>query len=209
MSTQSLAGRPFQFTFRRFRLRIVDGVDKGSTHDSDGAEFSIGTEAGNQLVLRDPTVSRHHCVITATPHGFHLRDVGSTNGTYLAGHRVESAFLNPGSTIRIGVTTLRFESLEEEVHEPLSDEERFGRALGQSLAMRRIFALLPRLAASDVTVLLEGETGTGKGLLAEAIHSAGPRARKPFVTVDCGSIPPTLIESELFGHERGAYTGAH
>ena len=161
-----------------------------------------------QLVLRDPTVSRHHCVIAATPEGFLLRDLGSTNGTRLAGYRVGSAWLEGGASIGVGETKLRFDLSGEEVGEPLSPDDRYGRMLGRSPAMRRIFALLPRVAASDATVLLEGETGTGKGLLAEMLHAESPRKGGPFVTVDCGSIPPTLIGSELFGHTRGAFTGA-
>ena len=202
-------GRVSEFRFHRFRLRVVDGPDRGKEQICDGAELAIGTAPGNHLVLTDPTVSRHHGVIEATPQGFLLRDLDSTNGCTLAGYRVGWAYLKPGAVVGVGMTLLRFDSLEEQIGEPVSADDRFGRAAGKSLAMRRIFALLPRISASDSTVLLEGETGTGKGLLAEAIHQASPRARGPFVTIDCGSIPPTLIESELFGHARGAFTGAH
>src|SRR5262249_46497219 len=145
----------------------------------------------------------------ATPRGFLLRDLGSTNGTTLGGFVVESAYLKPGASIGLGQSTLRFESLAEQVREPLAREERWGRALGTSVPMRRIFALLPTIARADASVLLLGETGTGKTLLAEAIHEASPRASGRFVVVDCGAIPPLLIESELFGHEKGAFTGAH
>jgi DNA-binding NtrC family response regulator len=207
--TRALPGRARELTFRRFRLVVVAGADKGAEKVSDAPEFVIGTGDGNQLVLSDAAVSRHHCVITATPLGYLLRDLGSTNGTTLAGFRVESAYLKSGALIGVGESSLRFESLEEEIREELSEDDRYGRALGRSPAMRRIFALLPRIAASDSTVLLEGETGTGKGLLAEAIHQGSARARGPLVVVDCSSIPPTLIESELFGHEKGSFTGAH
>jgi transcriptional regulator with PAS, ATPase and Fis domain len=111
--------------------------------------------------------------------------------------------------LRVGVSALCFEQVEQIVTEPLSEDGQFGALLGCSVAMRRIFALLPRIAASDATVLLEGETGTGKGLLADTIHQASRRSDGPFQLLDCGVIPPTLIESELFGHERGAFTGAH
>jgi transcriptional regulator with GAF, ATPase, and Fis domain len=110
--------------------------------------------------------------------------------------------------VKVGFTTLRFEHGDASVEEPLSADDRFGAAIGRSIAMRRTFAMLPRIAASNATVLLEGETGTGKSLLAAAIHHASPRADRPLVVVDCGAIPPTLIESELFGHEKGAFTGA-
>jgi DNA-binding NtrC family response regulator len=207
--TRTILARPREFTFKRFRFHVTEGRDRGLEQSSDAAEFVIGTAAGNCLVLTDETVSRHHCVVTATPLGYLIRDLGSTNGTQLSGYRIESAYLKPGALIRVGETTLRFDSLDEEIHEPLSEGDRFGRALGRSSAMRRIFAILPRIAASESTILLEGETGTGKGLIAEAIHAHSPRQKGPFVVLDCSSIPPTLIESELFGHEKGAFTGAH
>lgn len=197
------------YSFRRFRVRVVEGVDKGKEQVSDGPEYSIGTAQGNQLVLSDKSVSRHHSTITVTPHGFLLRDLGSTNGTKLGDYRVDAAYLKPGARIQVGLTTLVFEQAPGEIREPLSPESRHGNIVGISASMRRVLALLPRIAASESTVLLEGETGTGKGLVAEAIHGASRRAKNPLIVVDCGSIPPTLIESELFGHEKGAFTGAH
>ncbi len=208
MSTHVLGGRPDAFTYRRLRLRVADGPDRGAVADDGHGELSCGTAEGNHLVLTDPTVSRHHFVIAATPRGVHLRDAGSTNGVFLGGYRVESAWLETGASIRIGLTTLRLEDGATDVEEPLSPDDRFGGALGRSVAMRRLFAVLPRIAGSDSTVLLEGETGTGKTLIADAIHRASSRAAQPFIVVDCGAIPPTLIESELFGHEKGAFTGA-
>jgi transcriptional regulator with PAS, ATPase and Fis domain len=208
LSTHVIDGRSRELAFARFRLVVIDGPDRGRYELTTAGELAVGTGEANQLVLSDPTVSRHHFVIVATPRGYHLRDTGSTNGTFLAGHRVEAAYLQDGSTLRVGVTTLRFEAADGEIREPLSEDDRFGRALGRSPAMRRLFALLPRIAASDSTVLMEGETGTGKSLLAKMIHAAGPRARGPFVVVDSGAIPSALIESELFGHEKGAFTGA-
>ena len=187
---------------------MLDGPDRGALARDAGGELACGTAVGNQLVLTDPTVSRYHFVITATPDGAHLRDVGSTNRVLLGPHRVESAYIESGAVLQIGLTTLRFEYEGADVEQPLSDEDGFGRALGRSIAMRRIFEALPRVAASDATILIEGETGTGKTLLADAIHLSSPRAKAPFIVVDCGAIPPTLIESELFGHEKGSFTGA-
>jgi DNA-binding NtrC family response regulator len=188
---------------------VIDGVDKGREHVStSGAEVSVGSAPSNTLVLTDPTVSRHHFVLQIGPDGVVVRDLDSTNGTAVAGYRVGSAYLKPGATITVGLTTLRFDELADEIREPLSEVDYFGRAIGRSVAMRRLFSVLPRIAAADTTVLIEGETGTGKGVLAEAIHSASPRAPGPFVVVDCASIPPSLIESELFGHAKGSFTGA-
>jgi DNA-binding NtrC family response regulator len=196
-------------TYRRFRLTVKNGPDAGKDVLSDSAEVFVGSSVtGNHLVLTDSSVSRHHFSITAGPDGFLLRDLGSTNGTELGGYQVQTAFLKHDALIGTGRTTLTFEVVGDEISEPISPEERYGRLLGASASMRRIFNLLPRIASSDSTVLLEGETGTGKGLLAEAIHGSSPRAKGPLIVVDCGSIPPTLIESELFGHEKGAFTGA-
>jgi DNA-binding NtrC family response regulator len=206
--TALLKVRSNEIAFSRFRVQVTAGPDAGAEQVSDAPEFVIGSAPGNQLILTDRTVSRHHCVIAVTPRGFLLRDLGSTNGTTLAGFRVEAAYLQSGASLGVGESMLRFDALSEEIREPLVDEDRFGRVLGQSTAMRRIFAALPRIAASDSTVLLEGETGTGKGLLAEMLHENSPRATGPLVVIDCGSIPPTLIEAELFGHAKGAFTGA-
>jgi len=206
-STDVVAQRLAAIVFHRFRVAAVGG---GPTIEatSDSSELTIGSAQGNQLVLSDPTVSRHHCAIRVTPRGFQLHDLGSTNGTWLAGHLVETAYLKPGSQFRVGQVTVRFDRLDDVIREELSSEDRLGDALGASPAMRHVFATVAKIAPADSTVLLEGETGTGKGLVADVIHRQGARADGPFVVIDCASIAPTLIESELFGHERGAFTGA-
>jgi DNA-binding NtrC family response regulator len=205
--TTAVAG-PRELRFPRYRLTVIEGPDRDLAIDGGGAELAIGTAPANAMILSDPAVSRHHVAIAPTARGHLVRDLGSTNGTAINGLAVERAYLAPGAMIAIGRSRLRFDVLGGEDRAALSSDTRWGRALGTSEAMRRIFAVLPRLAESDSTVLLEGETGTGKGLFAEAIHEASPRARAPFVVLDCGAIPPTLIESELFGHEKGAFTGA-
>ncbi|TMQ10388.1 MAG: sigma 54-dependent Fis family transcriptional regulator [Deltaproteobacteria bacterium] len=205
--TSALAGAP-ELRFPRYRLTVIEGPDRDLAIDGGAAELAIGTAPANAMILTDSAVSRHHVAITPTPRGHAIRDLGSTNGTAVNGVGIEGAFLAPGAVIAIGRSRLKFEVLGGEDRAMLSSDARWGRALGASEAMRRIFAVLPRLAESDTTILLEGETGTGKGLLAEAIHEASPRAAGPFVVLDCGAIPPTLIESELFGHEKGAFTGA-
>jgi DNA-binding NtrC family response regulator len=206
--TRALEVAATEIRYRRFALRVVAGVDEGAQALSSGEEATVGTEPGNDLVLTDPTVSRHQASIRATARGFELRDLGSTNGTVLGGYRIFSALVEPGALIGVGQTTVRFELVDEQVSADLSTRERFGRAIGASPEMRRVFGLLEKFAATDATILLDGETGTGKELLAEAIHHESRRAAGPFVIVDCGAIPPTLIESELFGHVRGSFTGA-
>jgi DNA-binding NtrC family response regulator len=207
-TTRALEVASTEIRYRRFSLKVVAGPDEGAQAVSAGEEATIGTEPGNDLVLSDRTVSRHHLAIRAGARGFELIDLGSTNGTILGGYRVFSALLEPGALVGLGRTTVKFDASDDQVREDLSPRVSFGRALGESVAMRRVFGVLERFAPADGTILLEGETGTGKEVLAEAIHEASPRCAGPFVVVDCGAIPPTLIESELFGHARGAFTGA-
>ncbi|HUH02053.1 MAG TPA: sigma 54-interacting transcriptional regulator, partial [Kofleriaceae bacterium] len=197
-----------QLQIDRFRIAVRSGPDSGSACISSGVELTVGTGAGNDLRLTDPSVSQHHCVFVVCHGGVEIRDLGSTNGTYVNGIRVTAAFVPTAANIALGQTTLRFESIDEPISEPLSRDDAFGPVVGHSSAMRRLFAILERAAPSDTTILLEGETGTGKGILAEAIHGASRRAGGPFVVVDCAAIPAGLMESELFGHERGAFTGA-
>jgi DNA-binding NtrC family response regulator len=197
-----------EMRFARYRLSVIEGPDSGRTIEGTEDEVSIGTATGNTLVLADDTVSRHHIAIVATARGHLVRDLGSTNGTLINGVAVERAYLAPSSLIAIGDTRLRFEVAGGDEAAALSSDQKWGRALGASPAMRRLFAVLPRIAEADATVLLEGETGTGKSLIASAIHEQSPRAKGPFIVVDCGAIPPNLIESELFGHDKGAFTGA-
>ena len=197
-----------ELRFPKYRVEVIDGPDRGKTVEGASEEIGVGTADANDLVLADQTVSRHHISITSTPKGHLVRDLGSTNGTSINGVMIERAYLAPNAIVAIGGTKLRFEPVGGDEVPTLSKENRWGRALGTSAAMRRIFAMLPKLAEADATVLIEGETGTGKTLLANAIHEASPRAKGPFVVVDCGAIPPNLIESELFGHEKGSFTGA-
>jgi transcriptional regulator with GAF, ATPase, and Fis domain len=193
----------------RFRVEVSSGPDVGATAVSNGDEFAIGTAEGNQLLLKDASVSRHHAAITSGTRSFHVRDLDSTNGTQINGLRIDSAHLSGPARIRVGVTTLHFSILEDTVRHDLSMTPEFQGIVGRSVRMRKLFAALPAIAAAEVAVLLLGETGTGKTALAKVIHEASPRASEPFVVIDCASIPASLIESELFGHERGSFTGAN
>ncbi|MGF1464505.1 MAG: sigma 54-interacting transcriptional regulator [Sandaracinaceae bacterium] len=170
--------------------------------------FRVGTGPTNDLVVQDPTVSGVHLEIRTEDDGFRLLDLGSRNGTTVDGLLVRDAVLPARCTVRAGATEIRFEATGDRGEVPLFTGTRFGPAVGASPVVRELFALLERAAPSDATVLLEGESGTGKEVLAEAVHAASDRAEGPFVVVDCGAIPSHLLESELFGHERGAFTGA-
>ena len=186
----------------------MEGPDSGTSWGSTGATCAIGVEPSNDLVLSDPTVSRYHCELTWTAAGPRVRDLDSRNGTLLDGVRVHDAVPRQGSLLRLGDSVLRFEVQEGDNQMPVSASERFGHLVGRSVAMRSLFALLERAAASASTVLIEGETGTGKEATVRSIHEASGRKAGPYIIVDCGAIPSHLLESELFGHERGAFTGA-
>jgi transcriptional regulator with GAF, ATPase, and Fis domain len=186
---------------------VLSGSAKGTSRPI-GEGLRIGKAPDNGLVLSDDTVSRHHCELTRSSDGIRVRDLGSTNGTKVQGTRVTDALVPPGSVLKVGEVEIVLRAAVRNVEVMPSERTRFGDALGQSLAMRTVFGILESIAPTDATVLLEGETGTGKDVLARAIWSASPRARGPFVVVDCGAVSYSLIESELFGHERGAFTGA-
>ncbi len=190
---------------------MLSGGAKGASvrvPGEPGSAIRIGKAPDNDLVLPDDTVSRYHLAIARVPEGLQVRDLGSTNGVRIGGAKVKEAIVDPGSVIRAGEVELAVRLEMQGVEIPPSNSERFGLALAQSVAMRRIFGLLERIAPTLATVLLTGETGTGKDVLARSIHGASPRASLPFEVVDCGAVTHTLIESELFGHERGAFTGA-
>jgi len=159
-------------------------------------------------VLGDDTVSRAHCEILHDERGFLVRDLGSTNGTLLDGREVKEAYLTPGSALTIGSIELKLRPFSERYEPMASERDQFGEAVGRSLRMRELFGLSERLAPTDASVLLGGETGTGKDVLARALHQHSLRKSGPFIVVDCGAVVGTLIESELFGHEKGAFTGA-
>jgi len=192
----------------RFRLTVEAGPDRGKTWVSTSGLGIVGTAEGADLVLEDRTVSRFHCEIAIREGHVHVRDLGSRNGTVVDGVVVIEALLRDGATLGLGKSRLRFAVDDDRVELPLSPAERLGPLVGRSAPMRAAFHALARAAASDATVLLRGETGTGKELAAEAIHRESRRRDAPMIVVDCGALPPQLLESELFGHEKGAFSGA-
>jgi transcriptional regulator with GAF, ATPase, and Fis domain len=195
---------------RKLRVVVVDGPDArdvGLTRTFAQDEVRIGSGPDVDVTLRDAAVSREHLAVRLGPHGFSLTDIGSTNGTYVGDLRVDRISFVDDVLVRLGNSVVRLEPLAETVEQEISPRARFGRMLGASPTMRETFALLERVASTDLTVLLEGETGTGKELAAEGLHESSGRSGA-FVTVNCGAIPRELLESELFGHERGAFTGA-
>jgi DNA-binding NtrC family response regulator len=190
-----------------FTLLVLTGLASGQTLSID-KKVKVGKATDNDLVLPDDTVSRHHCEVERRGDVVWVKDLGSTNGTRIGGSKITEALAPPGSILRFGEVEVVVRATPQKVDVLPSKEPKFGPAIGESLAMRTVFGMLERIAPTDGTVLLEGETGTGKDVLARAIHLASPRSKAPFIVIDCGAISYTLIESELFGHERGAFTGA-
>jgi len=167
----------------------------------------VGAHRDCDLVLADPQVSRHHAELSATANGVRVRDLGSTNGTFWQGARVTEAVVASGAQLRFGNTSATVAAAEAPTVPP-SRRHRFGGLVGRSLAMRELFAVLELTSPTEATILIEGESGTGKEVAARAIHDHSARAGVPLVVVDCSAISEQLIESHLFGHVKGAFTGA-
>jgi DNA-binding NtrC family response regulator len=193
---------------RQFEVSVIDGKDRGTRVVSAGEELSIGSSEGNDLRLTDNGVSRHHCALRAVERGLELVDLGSRNGTFVGNLEITSCFVRTGAQLRVGQTTVSVQILDQDLEQPLASGDRHGAILGASPEMRRLYPIIEQCGRSTATVLIVGETGTGKELIAEAIHDASDRRDKPFVVVDCSALSHDLAESELFGHERGAFTGA-
>ena len=205
-ATETSSGRPF--SGRRFRVAVMSGVDAGKQATSAGERVVIGAHESATLVLSDNLISRFHCEIAIEDGRAIVRDLGSKNGTWVDGLSVIVAHLGERAVLTLGTTRLQFELGSDSVGPELYERERFGMLVGVSPVMRAAMALLARAAKSNATVLLQGETGCGKDAAAESIHIESARSEHPFIVVDCASIPAQLMESELFGHEKGAFTGA-
>jgi len=186
------------------RIRVGGKGDWQEIHQDP---VIVGRNPACQIMIDDAKVSAVHAEFVATETGVKVRDLGSRNGTYVADVRIVEVSITKACTLRVGATEINFEPLRpERVSVPAIPS--FGPLVGQSEVMRKTFDRLSKIARTDLTVLVCGDTGTGKELAANSIHLASSRANKPFVVVDCGSIPPSLAEATLFGHERGAFTGA-
>jgi transcriptional regulator with GAF, ATPase, and Fis domain len=201
-------GRATVRHLRKSKVVIVSGPEAGKEYELTKARIGGGRSIINEIPLSDKAVSGTHFEIVGEDDGYRLVDLDSTNGTFVGDLRIKEVFLKPGAQFRIGHTELRFQPLKDVVEIALSQQDRFDNVLGSSVKMREIFATLEKVAPSDLTVMLTGETGTGKELVARGLHTGSPRRNKPFVVLDCGAIPKDLIESTLFGHEKGAFTGA-
>jgi len=203
-----ISGRPATLHLRKCKLVTERGDGTTLEYIFDQPIVTLGAMDDNDIVLDDDTVSRYHCRIFQEDDAYLIQDLGSTNGTFVNRVRVREAFLKPGCTLTVGKTDVRFQSLDERVEIQPANRDRFGTIVGKSLRMREIFGILEKIAPTGVTVIIEGETGTGKEVVARTIHEASHRQKGAFVVFDCGAVPENLIESELFGHEKGSFTGA-
>ncbi|MCC6334496.1 MAG: sigma 54-dependent Fis family transcriptional regulator [Myxococcales bacterium] len=196
-----------RFASQEYHLVLVNTPDAGKNYPLVEA-LRIGKAPDNDVVIEHPTVSRNHLVVRRQGDQFLVQDLGSTNGTFIDGAQVREGFLRPGALLEVGDVQLRFQPQLKSLEVSPTDDNRLGDLVGASVPMRQIFALIQRIAPTDSTLLLIGETGCGKGAAARTIHKLSGRATGPFVIFDCASVSENLIESELFGHEKGAFTGA-
>jgi DNA-binding NtrC family response regulator len=190
------------------RLMVTDGPDAGRFVPIGAAPILVGSHPDADFRLTDDRVSRRHLSLARQADQFLVKDLGSKNGTLYEGARLSEALVSAGAVFKIGLSCLLIQPESRALDLPPSPARRFGELVAESLAMRQVFALLELASTTDVTVLVEGATGTGKELVARAIHDASPRRQCPFVALDCGALPESLLESELFGHKKGAFTGA-
>lgn len=192
----------------KVRVRVAASNAPAEDHVLGLSPIVVGTDDSCDVVVADGRVSRRHLSLGLEETGVRLRDLGSKNGTWIGTLRVRDAVLPSGTELRLGATTIQIESTGDNEEVGLSRVPAFGRAVGTSVVIRALFAVLERAASTEETVLLIGETGTGKELVARGIHEHSPRAAGPFVVVDCSAIAPTMVEAELFGFVKGAFTGA-
>lgn len=200
--------QPTRLTLSKCKLTILSGESKDKEFELQKPVIKVGTKSDNDLVLKDDTMSRNHLEIIQTKDGYLCRDLESMNGVFINGIRIKEAFLTSGSIIRAGKTEFKFLPMDETFEVVPSKKTRYANLIGGSMAMRKIYTIIDKIASTDVTVIIEGESGTGKELVASAIHEKSKRVKKPFVVFDCSAVAENLIESELFGHEKGSFTGA-
>src|SRR6478672_3183974 len=199
--------KPATLHLRKCKL-VTQVGGRAREHTFDKGTITIGAMEDNDLVVSDDTVSRYHCKIVQEDTSYLLVDLGSTNGTFINRVRIKEAYLKPGCTIGLGNTEVKFHAADEKVEIVPSRKETLGTMVGRHVKMRELYAVLEKIAPTSTTVLIEGETGTGKEVVAQTVHSLSPRANGPMMVFDCGAVPDNLIESELFGHEKGSFTGA-
>lgn len=206
--TTSLISEGTELAIDTADVVVVEGPDQGTRVTLGGNSVTIGSSSSADLVLHDSTVSSRHAEIEFQRKGYCISDRGSKNGLLLGGWRIDRAWLTDGIKIGIGSTTIAIEAHKEQSVLKLHPAGIYGDLVAHSLRMRALMAMIERLASAEATVLIEGETGCGKDVVANTIHSRSDRKDGPLVVFDCGAVPPELAASELFGHEAGAFSGA-
>jgi DNA-binding NtrC family response regulator/pSer/pThr/pTyr-binding forkhead associated (FHA) protein len=198
---QQFAAPPVLLEAESAQLRVV--TPEGETFHSLESEVVVGSGPSCAVRVDDPFVSAAHLNLRRTAGGLALRDLGSRNGTFVGPARVWEAEVPFGTAVRLGSAELTL--LRTGKGRP---EASYEGMVGNDPAMRKVFDTIDRVAPSSAPVAIFGESGTGKELVARAVHARSPRAERPFVPVNCGALSPELVEAELFGHEKGAFTGA-
>lgn len=200
-------GKPTTIHLRKCRIVTLEIANRREWTFEHGL-ITVGSHDDNNLVVHGETISPHHAQIIQEDDAYVIRDLDSVTGTYVNQVRIKEAYLSPGCQMRFGSEEFIFQPLDEDVAVVPSNEEKFGDIIGGNVKMREIYGILEKIAPTNATVVIEGETGTGKEVVAHTLHKMSLRAKKPFVVFDCGAVPESLIESELFGHEKGSFTGA-
>lgn len=199
---------PRNVPIKTLRVSILPGSpDEITPPAREGDVLTVGTAPGNDVVVQDRTVSGYHLELIAKDSGILVIDLGSTNGTYAHQVSISKAIVRPETILKIGRSQLRVSQGAQGQAVLTELTGNFG-LIGASQSMERLYAQVEKVAGAPVGTHLHGETGTGKELVARALHQLSDRKDQPFVTVDCGSVSPNLIASELFGHEKGSFTGA-
>jgi transcriptional regulator with GAF, ATPase, and Fis domain len=202
-----IEGKPAEIHLRKCRF-VLDHNGQSREKVFDQSVITLGAMEDNDLVINNETVSRYHCRVLQEPEGYILVDQQSTNGTFINRVRIREAYLKPGCTVQLGKVELKFYFADEKVPIVPSKKTRLGSLVGRSIKMREIYGIIEKIAPTGTTIVIEGETGTGKEVVAQTIHQLSDRAKGAMMVFDCGAIPENLIESELFGHEKGSFTGA-
>jgi DNA-binding NtrC family response regulator len=192
---------------RTLRVAVLAGPDAGRSVETEDEVLGVGTAPGNALRLTDETVSRFHLELARREAGIHVTDLGSSNGTRCERVQIERGVVAPGAELALGHSRIQVTDGAGAAVELLAGSE-LDELRGETPEMRRLMAQVVTVAKSSVSVLIIGESGTGKELIARALHHHSERSAGPFVTLDCSAQVETLVGSELFGHERGAFTGA-
>lgn len=197
----------YQIELENIHLNVVSGPDAGLHTRFSLPMVRIGTAADNDFILRDHTISRHHAEIRVTPNGWVIRDLDSTNGTYIDSLRVTEAFLVPGAKCRLGQSNISVQQRLDAISVSTPEQNQLGALVGASERIRELYGLIQAVAPTAITVLITGESGSGKELVARTLHEISGRSG-PLVIFDAAVTNPEMIRNDLFGHIKGAFTGA-